>query len=312
MVTLLDVSHHQNDKGPLSWLTIAQGVSGVFVKATQGTGTVDPAHADNVAGARAAGLLVGHYHYAGNGDAGMGTPAGEAALFLAHADHQPGELLVLDYEPARPPIDPDGWCADFLEYVRAATGVQPLIYMNESTARARPWSRVLSLGTGLWAARYGPNDGQVPNVSLQLGTFAARLVAWQYTSAGRLAGVPGLVDLSLSYIDATIWHTLGGLYSQPPAPAPAATPPAPAAFDVAGFRLSYGQRSDRLPSLRRWANRMYPGYQSTPMDESGETNYGPQLVRFVAEFGARIGVPNDGRDIGPRIAAGLAAQGWHG
>ena len=70
-----------------------------------------------------------------------------------------------------------------------------------------------------------------------------------------------------------------------------------------------GQRDSRhcplLPALRRWANKMYPGYKSTPMDESDETNFGPQMVAFLAEFGARVSVPNDGRDLGPKLAAAL-------
>lgn len=98
------------------------------------------------------------------------------------------------------------------------------------------------------------------------------------------------------------------------APAPSAPPPLPPAvpFDVAGFRLSYGQYSERLPSLRRWANQRYPGYKCTPLTEGDTATYGPQLRAFVAEFGRHIDVPNDGRDIGPKIAAGLAREGWRG
>ena len=83
-------------------------------------------------------------------------------------------------------------------------------------------------------------------------------------------------------------------------------------FDVRNWRVSYGQHDDHLPALRRWANKMYPSYKSTPMDESDETNFGPQMVAFLAEFGARVSVPNDGRDLGPRLAAALYEEGFRG
>ncbi len=57
---------------------------------------------------------------------------------------------------------------------------------------------------------------------------------------------------------------------------------------------------------------MYPAYKSTPMDESDVTNFGPQMVAFLAEFGERVGVPNDGRDLGPKLAAALYEEGFRG
>lgn len=103
---------------------------------------------------------------------------------------------------------------------------------------------------------------------------------------------------------------LAGSIVTPPPPTPAPTP-APG-FDVRSWRAAYGHPDAHLPSLRRWADRVFPAYRSTPMDEGSTTNYGPQLVAFVREFGSRVGVPNDGRDIGPKISAALYAQGFRG
>lgn len=70
------------------------GLAFAFVKATEGTGYVNPLHAAQVAHARAAGLVVGHYHYPH-----MATdPAVEAGFFLATAKPQVGDVLVLDWE----------------------------------------------------------------------------------------------------------------------------------------------------------------------------------------------------------------------
>lgn len=69
------------------------GLGFAFVKATEGTGYVNPLHDAQVAHARAEGLVVGHYHFARPGSA-----ADQSAYFLQHAKAQPGDLLALDWE----------------------------------------------------------------------------------------------------------------------------------------------------------------------------------------------------------------------
>ena len=57
----VDVSHHQGD---IDWARVAgDGIEFAYLKATEGSTFTDPAFAANVAGARAAGLRVGGYHY---------------------------------------------------------------------------------------------------------------------------------------------------------------------------------------------------------------------------------------------------------
>ena len=57
----VDASHYQ---GQINWETIAeQGITFAFLKATEGSGTVDDCFAENWANARAAGLYVGAYHF---------------------------------------------------------------------------------------------------------------------------------------------------------------------------------------------------------------------------------------------------------
>src|SRR5215217_9613824 len=58
----IDVSHWQ---GTINWPQVrSAGKEFAFVKATESTNYVDPTAAGNVANARAAGLLVGVYHFA--------------------------------------------------------------------------------------------------------------------------------------------------------------------------------------------------------------------------------------------------------
>ena len=57
----VDASHYQ---GQMDWQTIAgQGITFAFLKATEGSGTVDDCFAENWKNARAAGLAVGAYHF---------------------------------------------------------------------------------------------------------------------------------------------------------------------------------------------------------------------------------------------------------
>lgn len=316
--TVLDVSHWQNDRGPIDWQMVARaGISGVLVKATQGSGYVDAQHAANVAGARAAGLLVGHYHYAGASGSQPGSPAAEAAWFLRNVDHRPGELLVLDYEPGRPPGNPDEWCAQFLAAVRETTGVRPLLYMNESTARGLAWTRTRGMGTPLWVARYGVNNGQVPSVALNVGSWGAPAL-WQYTDRGEVAGVVGAVDLNVCYLDELTWHVFGGGLLHEPTPAPAPVP-VPAAFDLAGWRARRGATGPIFVHLQHWGNETFPAYCKIA---AAAPAYGPATQAFLRELAHRAArdlrvranradlTAADGANIGDDLAAVLVHYGF--
>ena len=70
------------------------GLAYAFTKISEGVGYINPEWASQYRTAVAAGLVPGKYHYAH-----MANSAGaEADYFLAHADVQPGDLLVLDWE----------------------------------------------------------------------------------------------------------------------------------------------------------------------------------------------------------------------
>lgn len=118
----IDVSHHQ---GVIDWGKVAgAGQAFMVAKASQGISFRDSRFAANVAGARAAGMLVGSYHFA-NGSA----VAREASNYVqAIAGRQAGEVLVLDFEgPILHIADPVGWAAQWLAAVAEATGVMPQI-----------------------------------------------------------------------------------------------------------------------------------------------------------------------------------------
>ncbi len=297
----VDVSHHQNDAG-MDVRRVAKAVDFVIVKATQGSSFVDPRCRQNLDGVREVGCLTGTYHFAGATGKVPGDPAAEANHYCDTVDRRPGEVLVLDYEPVKPPADPDGWCAAFLTQARERMGVMPLIYMGELNTRERAWSRTRALSPGLWIARYGKNNGLRPSINLNVGSWG-RFDMWQYTSEGRADGCKGVVDLNDFNGDAATWQRLAdGTASGQPA--------TPVGFDVAGWRATKGDSSPHIEALQRWGNREFPAFCKIA---APAPRYGRQTAAFVREFAHRSSIPEaDGERIGPKIAAALAKAGFAG
>jgi hypothetical protein len=149
----VDVSHYQ---GSINWIKVWQsGRTFGIIKATEGTSFTDPMFNLNRMNAHAAGLIVGFYHFARGGD-----PIAEANYFLSRIlPLQQGEFLVLDWEINAG--NPAGWCKSWLNYVYAATGVRPLIYMNGSRLNSIDWSGVTDYG--LWYAKPDSRHSQPPS-----------------------------------------------------------------------------------------------------------------------------------------------------
>ncbi|MET9222306.1 GH25 family lysozyme [Streptomyces sp. NPDC003300] len=136
------------------------GLGFVFVKATEGLGYVNTRRAAQVAHARAAGLVVGHYHYPHM----AADPAAEAAYFLAAAQPAAGEILVLDWEgydaanQGVPMARQIAYKDAFLDRVQAA---QPLhqvgTYANADYLSRDPKGRY---GDFLWIATADKPAGQ--------------------------------------------------------------------------------------------------------------------------------------------------------
>lgn len=94
---VLDLSHHNDGPhgGPIDFAVIATyGIRGVILKSSQGTANVDATYRARFAAARAAGLLVGAYHFADSSD-----PLGQVSHFLDAAQPDDQTLVALDFEP---------------------------------------------------------------------------------------------------------------------------------------------------------------------------------------------------------------------
>ena len=191
----IDVSYHQ---GAIDWSQVAAaGKRFAFVRASAGTLTADPAYAANRAGAQAAGLSVGSYHFA-NPDLAPNDAGNEATWFLQNATIASGDLIpVLDFEVSNG-LDAatlTGWAQTWLAQVTAATGVRPIIYTN-----ANFWST--SMGDTDWFARNGytvlwiAHWTTAPAPTVPAGSWGGSgWTFWQHSSTGAVAGISGAVDL---------------------------------------------------------------------------------------------------------------------
>lgn len=295
----IDTSHHNTL--PNFATLAANGIGFVISKASEGVGWKDPQFDASRAGAEGASQIFGGYHFARFGDA-----QAEANYFLSAATPRAGELVALDLEAAIPPgVDPVAWALAFSQVVKAAVGVPPLGYLNQSWLAAHDWSPLLAIGDGLWLPKY---DGQPTGGPTGPWPF---LAFKQFTDAAVIPGQPGGVDEDAfqGTLEQLKRYAIPAPITPPPPPPAPAPPPAPT-FDVRAWRIVEGQSSPHVQNLQAWLNRMYPAYSHIgPLSE----HYGPQTVAVLREFQARVGIKGgDGTNIGPQTAQALYSAGFRG
>jgi len=179
----IDVSHHQ---GRIDWRRVAaDDVVFAIIKATEGGDHVDDAFAENLRGARAAGLVVGAYHFFTFCRPG----ADQAKNFISQVPL--GEQLlppVVDIEfhgncPRRP--SPDELNAELLAFlgpVEAAYGKPAILYITDEAAPI--YSAHMPIRRRWLRSLRGPlNEDD--------------WVYWQYLDTGRVDGIDGDVDLNV-------------------------------------------------------------------------------------------------------------------
>lgn len=166
---------------------------GVIVKATQGTGYVNPKcnHQWDLAGQL--GRKRGLYHYAGGGN-----PVAEAQYFIRNIKNYVGQaMLIIDWEKDQNAAwGNTNWVRQFVDEVHRLTGVWPVIYVQESAL----WQVAnCAKDCAVWVAKYASMQWYswtVPNMAVSSGAFAS-IAGWQYTG--------GDMDRSIWYLDADAW-----------------------------------------------------------------------------------------------------------
>ena len=176
----------------------------VVIKVTEGTGYVNPDYERAYSQAKAAGKCLGVYHYASGGN----VPA-EAEYFLKNIGKRVGEtMLALDWEGRSNPafgVKDHEWVKAWCDYVAAKTGVNPVVYVQQSRME-----RLANIGNyGLWVAQYANTEptGYQENPWNE-GAYSC--VIRQYSPSGRLSGWNGNLDLNKFYGDRQAWNRYAG------------------------------------------------------------------------------------------------------
>jgi len=181
----VDISHFQ---GEVDWSALKSGgLDFVAIKASQGTGYSQSSYyTENINKARAAGLIVGGYHFF----TGTENGADQAKYFLQVAKPQAGDLLpMLDLEQSSGASGNEvaSGALAWLKTVEEAIGQKPFIYTTKS------FFAEIGNPSGfedypLWVAEYGVSTPKLPS-GWSLHTI------WQHSQSGQVSGISGDVDL---------------------------------------------------------------------------------------------------------------------
>ena len=197
----VDVSEYQ---GNIDWKKVAsQNIRFTMIRigarawGQKGQVFADARWAENLSGAKAAGLMTGVYFF--SQAISVEEAQEEARFVLEKLNGQSLDLpIVFDWEFAP---DDDARTANmtpemlnrcviaFCEEVRAA-GYQPMVYFNRDIAwRMLDLPLLQAQGYPFWLAMYSDTM-----------TYPHRVNMWQYTSGGTVLGIDGFVDIDLMFI----------------------------------------------------------------------------------------------------------------
>lgn len=192
----VDVASHQHPGGSaIDWQSVAaSGQSFAFIKASEGTGYVNPYFTSDSAKASAAGVTPGSYHYA---KPGLTDPRSEAQHYAATlaTGVQPSLPPTLDLEESGGlgPEELQNWVRDWIDEIKIQTGRDPIIYTYQNF-----WLNDMGNTTEfseypLWLAYYNPT---LPN---EIPGGWNEVTFWQYSSEGQVDGIYTNVDLNTYY-----------------------------------------------------------------------------------------------------------------
>lgn len=201
----VDTSHHQ-PLGDFGRMKASGRCDFLFAKATEGVSFRDPQYAASRAGAKAAGMLFGSYHFARPGD-----PVAQADYYLSVAQPSAGEIPILDVEDTAIP-DAGNWSAAWCSRVKQATGAPPLLYSYPNYLATHDFRPVLALDCGLWFADYS----DPVNPTAPWPAYTVR----QFTDRGIIPGQPGSLDCNLSELTVDQLRSFA-IAAPKPAPSPA-------------------------------------------------------------------------------------------
>ncbi|MDO7869409.1 GH25 family lysozyme [Nocardioides jiangxiensis] len=194
-VTGVDVSASQHPNGAaINWTSVATTEEFAIVKATEGmSGSYDnPWFGRDFDGAKAAGLVVGTYHFADPGLPAADDAVGEARHYYAVVKSRQGAGVLppaLDIEEAQglTPAQLRTWVSSFLAESKRLFGRTPIVYTGPSFWDSAVGSTSYG-GYPLWIAHYTT----ATSPRLPAGWTSWKM--WQYTSKASVPGISHVVD----------------------------------------------------------------------------------------------------------------------
>lgn len=193
---IIDVSKYQ---GKIDWLRVKHNnaIEGVYIKATEGVGYIDPNFKMNVIGANSVNLPIGFYHFASlnSKDVITDSTAEAKAFYSATKGYATGLPYVLDIEKNALNLTPAEvlkWIQNFV-LVLQELGIHEVVlysytpFLNTYLPKNHGLGDVMKL----WIAQY---TNSTPAPKLPNGWKNYWL--WQYTSDGLVDGITGHVDLN--------------------------------------------------------------------------------------------------------------------
>ena len=192
-------------------LVLPESLDFAIMKATGGTGYVDPCCNGWVQECKRKGILWGYYHFAHDGYGA--DPEKEAVFFYQNTkNYTTHGIPILDIEDNRI-SDWGNYAQRFVDKYHACTGIWPMVYCAASFLACFDGFPLVDT-CGLWIAGYPDSRihgiGDIPKFpySVRPWPFAA---IWQYTGTGRISNYDGDVDLNVAYMDKHAWN----LYANP-------------------------------------------------------------------------------------------------
>ncbi|MEX0991344.1 MAG: GH25 family lysozyme [Actinomycetota bacterium] len=179
----------------VNWTKVGDGPKRFLIMRASHGDEADTSYDSHRAGAASIGMAFGAYHYA-TPRGGRADAIEQANFFLANATPASGDLLpVLDMEDAGGLSDGRlaDWIAVWLNRVRRATGVRPMIYTSPSfwIERVGNTRRFANHGYRLWIAHW-----QVRNPWVPAGNWGGKgWTFWQWSACGDVNGIPGCIDM---------------------------------------------------------------------------------------------------------------------
>ena len=217
----------------------------VIIKATQGTGYVNPDCDRAYQQAKRAGKLRGTYHYVGGGNA-----VAEADYYVNNIKgYLRDGLLAIDWEAEQNGAwGNEAYLEQLVRRVIERTGVKPLIY-SMASRYAQVAAVAKKLDCGLWIAEYADmNPTGYQAHPWREGAYACAIR--QYASTGRLNGWGGNLDLNIAYMTREQWAKYVNPGGKPaPAPSKPAAPAKPAPAPKPAGRTYTVQAGDTLSGI---------------------------------------------------------------